>query len=40
MAGSFNMKEQGRLQGLGIFWGFFLAFCSVWSDYDLIIIIF
>jgi hypothetical protein len=23
MAGSFNVKEQGRLQGLGIFWGFF-----------------
>jgi hypothetical protein len=40
VARSFGAKEQGLLRSLGIFGGFLVDFCSVWSGYDLIIIIF
>jgi hypothetical protein len=34
------MKEYGLLQSLGIFQGFVVYFCYVWSGLDLIVIIF
>jgi hypothetical protein len=40
VAGSFGAKEQGLLRSLVILGGFLVDFCSVWSGYDLIIIIF